>query len=375
MQCIKCSRTIPDDAAFCSYCGKKQAASSEVMQKSVKKRGNGQGSVYKRGNKWCAAVTLGYYMEDGVRKRKVRKKAGFERKKDALAYIEELREMKTRPQTVTFENLWEKYQTKLASLSKSKRSAYKIAWNRISDEIRFRDVDEPTVSELQELMDLRGNSYYTKRDIKSLLSHLYKIAIMDDFADKNRAQYIQLPKLEQSEREVFTEDEINMLWASYQSGNMTAGHILIMLYTGIRPGELLTIKAENIHLEEHWMHGGIKTAKGKARKIIIPSCLEPIIEQSIRNSRKGLLAWYGHKTDFYDAWSELRSELKLRQELSPYCCRHTYITRLTALKVSPAMLQELAGHEDYETTLDYTHLSVAERFEEVEKLLHPYCTP
>ena len=52
----------------------------------------------------------------------------------------------------------------------------------------------------------------------------------------------------------------------------------------------------------------------------------------------------------------------------PYCCRHTYITRLTALKVSPAMLQELAGHEDYETTLEYTHLSVADRLSEVNRL-------
>lgn len=374
MICIKCGKEMQDDAVFCPYCGKKQVTAADTEQKSTKKRGNGQGSVYKRGNKWCAAVTLGYYMDGGVLKRKVRKKAGFERKKDAVAFIEELRTAKVRPQMVTFESLWASYQTKLSTLSKSKQQAYKIAWNRISSDIRFLDVNEPTVSELQELTDLKGTSYYTKRDIKSLLSHLYKIALMDDFADKNRAQYIQLPPLEQSEREVFTEDEINVLWASWQAGSMTAGHMLIMLYTGIRPGELLTIKNENIHLTEHWMTGGIKTAKGKARKIIIPTCLDQIIRQSTQQSRKGLLAWYSHKTDFYDNWAELRSELGLRKELTPYCCRHTYITRLTALKVSPAMLQELAGHEDYDTTLDYTHLSVNDRFIEVEKLLHPDCT-
>lgn len=255
MICIKCSAEIPDDSRFCMFCGKKQLTSDEAAQKSTKKRGNGQGSVYKRGNKWCAAVTLGYYMENGVRKRKVRKKAGFERKKDALAYIEELRTVRPRPQTVTFEELWTKYQTKLSTLSKSKQSAYKIAWNRISDEIRFCDVDEPTVSELQEITDRHGSSYYTKRDIKSLLSHLYKIALMDDFADKNRAQYIQLPQLEQSEREVFTEDEINVLWSSYQSGSMTAGHMLIMLYTGIRPvWSLSSIKASSSP-EKGCLHG------------------------------------------------------------------------------------------------------------------------
>jgi site-specific recombinase XerD len=41
---------------------------------------------------------------------------------------------------------------------------------------------------------------------------------------------------------------------------------------------------------------------------------------------------------------------------------------LTALNVSPAMLKELAGHEDYETTLNYTHLSVEDRLKEVNRL-------
>lgn len=50
-------------------------------------------------------------------------------------------------------------------------------------------------------------------------------------------------------------------------------------------------------------------------------------------------------------------------------CTATYITNLTALKVSPAMLQELAGHEDYDTTLEYTHLSIADRLAEVNRLI------
>lgn len=369
MICRSCSKEIPDNSAFCLHCGKKQA-----VEKSVKKRGNGQGSIYKRGNSWYVAITLGYYMENGKRKRKVRKKGGFERKKDAIAYVEQLRAQKQKPASCTFQTLWEKFQADLESLSKSKQDAYRIAWKKICTSIQFREVNEPTVSELQELIDLKGTSYYTKRDMKMLLSHLYKIALMDDIADKNRAPFLKLGELNSAEREVFTEDEINQLWKAYADGSMIAGHMLIMLYTGIRPKELLTIKSENVNLDEHWMTGGVKTEKSKRRKIIIPDCIEPVIRDSLSHSKKGLLAWYSHKTDFYDDWNALKISLSMREALSPYCCRHTYITRLTALNVSPAMLQELAGHEDYETTLNYTHLSVEDRREQVNKLLHPCCT-
>lgn len=74
------------------------------------------------------------------------------------------------------------------------------------------------------------------------------------------------------------------------------------------------------------------------------------------------------KNDFYDAWAEKRKELKIHECIMPCCCRHTYITRMTALKVSPAILQELAGYEDYDTILEYTHLSVEERLKEVNRM-------
>ena len=35
--------------------------------------------------------------------------------------------------------------------------------------------------------------------------------------------------------------------------------ILIMIYTGLRPTELLEIQTENVHLNEKYMVGGMKT--------------------------------------------------------------------------------------------------------------------
>ncbi|MBQ7003120.1 MAG: site-specific integrase [Oscillospiraceae bacterium] len=317
---------------------------------------------------WTAEITLGYYTCDGVRKRKRKRKYGFAKKKDALAYILALQNGIEERKTITMSVLWEIFRQQMDTLSRSKRTAYNIAWNKISNDVCYRTIDEFSVPELQELTDSHGNSYYTKRDIKNLLSHLYKIAIRDDYADKNKAAFIRLPELHSEERIVFADSEIDALWNDYNNthSRITA-QMLTMLYTGIRPGELLSIKAENVHLNDHYMTGGIKTKKGKNRKIIIPDRLRPVIEMMMGENRD-LIAWYNKTEEFYNAWKEKRSKLGIREAITPYCCRHTYVTKLTALKVSPAMLQELAGHEDYDTTLEYTHLSVADRLAEVNKL-------
>lgn len=367
MKCIKCSAEIPENSNFCNVCGAKQVISA----RGTKKRGNGQGSAYKLpSGSWAAQITLGYYLQDGVKKPKYKRKKGFKTKKEAISYLESLRNGFEERKVITLSELWELFQSELSTLSKSKQTAYRIAWKKIHSEVEYRTIDSFSVPELQELIDETAPSYYTRRDIKTLLSHMYKIAIRDDYTDKNRTEYIKLPKLVTSERQIFSPEDKAKLWKDFQNApsGIIAG-ILTMLYTGIRPGELLTIRTENVHLREQYMTGGIKTKKGQNRKIILPDKLLQVMQYLIDNSKRERLLYYCDDEDFYSDWRAKRSELGINEALTPYCCRHTYITNLTALKVSPAMLQELAGHEDYDTTLEYTHLSVQDRLTEVNRLI------
>lgn len=367
MICIKCGAEIPDNSNFCNVCGAKQT----VASRGTKKRGNGQGTVFKTpSGTWAAEVTLGYYLQDGEKKRKYKRKKGFKTKKDAINYIQALYSPSEKIKVITLSELWELFQLELSNLSSSKQTAYRIAWRKIKSDVEYRSIDSFSVPELQELIDNAAPSYYTRRDIKTLLSHLYKIAIRDDYTDKNRTEYIKLPKLETTERQIFSPEDKTRLWSSFQNApsGIVAG-MLTMMYTGIRPGELLTIRTENVRLQEHYMTGGIKTTKGKKRKIILPDKLVPVIQYLLDHSKRDLLLCYPCSDDFYTDWREKRTALGINEELTPYCCRHTYITNLTALKVSPAMLQELAGHEDYDTTLEYTHLSITDRLAEVNRLL------
>lgn len=365
MKCKSCMADIPDGSNFCNVCGVSQIIQT-AKQKKPKARGNGQGTVYKVGSTWAAEVTLGYYMTDeGKRKRKNRRKYGFPTKKAALAYIETLRAAKPKKE-INFADLYAIFErSTMQKLSLSKVQAYRKAWNRISASICFWNISEVAVPELQHVTDDCGISFYTKKDIKILLSHLYKIAIRDDYIDRNKAQYIELPELETEERTTFSEPEIAALWKDAEQ--YIVQHLLVMLYTGMRPAELLSIQTENIFVPDHYMTGGVKTKKSKARKIIIPDKITDAICRLIAAAKGEKLSNYS-KNQFYAAWNSYKASRGLRSELSPYCCRHTYVTRLTALKVSPAMLKELVGHEDYETTLEYTHLSVADRLTEVNRL-------
>ena len=365
MLCRFCSKDLPKGAVFCCFCGRKQSPA-----RASKKRGSGQGSVYKRpSGTWAAEITLGYYIKDGKMKRKMKRKCGFETKKEAVLYLDVLRNEAEPPKTKSFSQLWESYTDKWDDLSKSKQTAYKIAWNKISQAVGYRSIDSVSTDELQDLVDSSAPSYYTRRDIKTILSKMYQIAMRDDYVDKNKADFIKLPKLITQERAIFTDEEKTLLWNDFETKKepITA-QMLTMIYTGMRPGELLQVRIENINLDERYLTGGIKTEKGKRRKIVLPQRIVPVIQYLIGRSRKGQLAWWNKSEDFYNAWKDKRAALGIREELTPYCCRHTYVTDVTKLGVSPAMLQELCGHEDYDTTLIYTHLSVSDRLKEVDKL-------
>lgn len=360
MLCIKCQKEIQDDSTFCQFCGRKQIKES---QKRKKKRGNGQGSVFKLPNgKYRAVVTLGYINGKRIQKTK----SDFATKNDALAYIPILKMENPNKKEIRFCDLYDMWsKTHFLTIGSSKQQSYKKAYKRC-EPLYFRKVNEIRLNEMQEIVDCTPGAYYPKHDIKVLLNNMFRYAKINEYCSTNYAEFIKLPPLEKPKKDAFTDEEIDAIWEDYNAGHDFTGYVLTMIYTGMRYGEISTILKENINLKDRYMIGGIKTDAGKNREIVIPEKIYGIIEKQLKNTADKKLMPISEKL-FYKSFSEMILRTGIRH-LTPHCCRHTYATLMARAGIQGSVIKELAGHTNYQTTLGYTHIPLKTKIAAANKI-------
>ena len=75
---------------------------------------------------------------------------------------------------------------------------------------------------------------------------MYKYAIKHEIADKNYAEYCDIPKVETKiKRTAFTSEEIEKLWQNIELPFVDM--ILINIYSGLRPRELVELEITKIN--------------------------------------------------------------------------------------------------------------------------------
>ena len=353
MICRKCHLEVPD-GAFCLSCGAKQ----EVAKRS--KRGNGQGYVFKRGKSWYAQVTLYGYEENGKHKQRRKTKGGFTTKKDALDYISTLKtaEVRIAPKLIDLYQSFESHE--LPSLSASKKSAYKKARERIDALMGF-SIDKLTVQKMQEVIDTNCKSFYTAHDCKNLLSKLYQKALPDGFVTQNLALFLKEPELQEEEPVPFTEKEVDTMWKAYADGEIFVGYMLLMIYSGMMPAELLSCRKDMIDLDKCEIYGcGRKTKTRKQNAIVFADCVRPVVEELMKlesaNGRadKGKLVQQ-NKDNFYLEYHATLQRIGVR-DLPPYSCRHTTGTEAARQNLNASIVQKIMRHAKITTSQKYIHL-------------------
>ena len=364
MVCVKCERPLPPDALYCCYCGSAQKHATSAPHRHIRSRGTG--SVYKRPDgKYQVTVTLGWYIEDGKRKRRTASKT-FVKKVDAINAAAGLKSHRPEP-TETLRELHDLYLAgkPYAALSKSQQDKLSYAWQRLQP-LELRPIAELTVDDLQRAVELATSTYYPARDMKVLLSHLYELAIRREIVTANKAQYIDLPDPPKAKRETWTDADVNLMWQDYASGNFFTGYVLIMCYCGLRYGELATIQLEDIHIEERYMIGGIKTEAGIDRVIPISARILPVIKFFYDARRKKLLEM--NEDNFYEKYWAMVDRLQLRH-LPPQTARHYYFTSLTAAGIQAGIITETGGHASYLTTMkNYVRIPLADKLAAVDQI-------
>lgn len=365
MICIraKCAREIPDDAIFCPYCGRKQ-----IVEKRRRKRPNGAGTVVKLDNgKYKAVKTLGYYHMDGKLRRRTVTKT-FSTSKEAQDALPQLGQgLESVPHdNFTVSELHDFYLAthQYDNSSDSNKDKMRYAWNR-SVHLSDRLITDVMVDDIQSIIDDNNLTFYPAKDVRTLWSHMFRQAIRRGVNVPNKSEYVELPVLKKSPKLPFSDFELALLWAGYEDGDKIAGYILVMCYTSMRYGELASIRLSNIHLDERYMVGGIKSEAGRNRTIPIAAKIMPIIEDLCKGRKHKLLEM--SEDNFYKRYYETLERLGIRR-LSPHACRHTFFTRITAAGIQPGVIIATGGHTDYETTQTYIHLPVSELIAAVDKL-------
>lgn len=373
MQCIKCNVELPEGAIYCHMCGKKQ----EIPTRTPRKRGNRQGCAYKRGKTWTGCAAGYSYTEvtpDGktrlVRRRPTQ--GGFKTKTEALAWAAAQEPEKDAPMPTMIE-LWTGWsENDMLQLSKSKQTAYKIARKRLEGIMGMR-IDSLTVDQLQQLVNEQCETYYTARDVKSLLSHLYKRAMASNVnrgrVTLNLSDFLVLPELEEAEAEPFTQEEVRKIWAAYEAGDHFLGYILLMIYTGMMPVEILTCRKDMVDLERCEIFGcGAKTKKRKQTSIVFPVFMRAVVEDLLQ-LKPGDKLLPINRDSFYDEFYSALERADVRK-LKPYSCRHTYGTEAVKLAIPPAVVAQMLRHSNTKMQERYTHLGTEEAHAAADSLVN-----
>lgn len=374
MICTKCKAEVVQGANYCPNCGKKLVHSTK--KRRAKSRGNGTGCAYYDSvhRYWVAQIVDGYrelppFSLDNPDNRKQmvpikRTKGGFRRREDALAYCSVLKNGHQKPVLApTLTEYWSAFKDgKYAALSPSKQQAYRTAWKKL-ESISNASIDQLTVHDLQNLVTEKCNSYYTARDVKTLLIRLYEIAAADGYARTEVPSFIVLPPLNETEQEAFSETEQAALWKLYESGDIRAAVPLLMIYTGMMPGEAMNLRVDMIDLDGRRIHGaGMKTKIRKKTDIVLADDIVPLVQDLIDHAQPSGYIWKRVEKDWYSNYYSALEAAGCRK-LHPYCCRHTTATALaiseniapqTVRKVmrwSTAKMLDRYAHPDHEDAL------------------------
>ena len=315
---------------------------------------NGYGSIYKMKGKrrrpWRVLAPADKYGR--------RLPLGYtETKPQALQLLSEYHQERPEETIYTLSDIFESFMITKRHKAQKTQDMYLTTWNYFED-LEDEPINEIKSAHIQDIVDNlldEGKSYSSVHKVKVLASQLYKIAMQDDLISKNYAQFIILPDKPKPNNATFSEFEINKLF-EFAKNNYWAKVMVVMIYTCMRPSELLNVTKFNVHLNENYIIAGGKTEAGTDRYIPIYYKIKPFIKQFMADtSSEYLISKEGEKVRYryyLDKHNEVIEELGI-QKLSPHKCRKTGATEFKKMGMDISTLQRILGHEDSKTTEKY----------------------
>lgn len=213
----------------------------------------------------------------------------------------------------------------------------------------------------------------------------YRFSAVEQKRDASPADDLRAPRAWPALPKFLNLEEVDRLLAqpdtSTPRGLRDKALIEVLYATGLRVSELVSLKTQNLHLDE-----GYLTCVGKGSKErIVPigheaaEWLTTYLAQGRRELLSGSSPWLfvnardGGRLSRVGFWKVLKEygiKAGISGELSPHVLRHSFATHLLERGADLRAIQVMLGHADLSTTQIYTHVLEA-RLRAVYDRYHP----
>jgi len=318
-------------------------------------------AIYKRGKIWY----IDYYQPNGKRVRKAvsgsRKLAETVLSKYKVEIAEDKFLDKKRRHKIYFEEATELFLER--SLSSRDYTTFKhlVPWfsGKYLYEITPLDVENYKIFRAKTVKETTVN-----RELNCLKS-FYNKMINWELAEVNPTRKVKaFPEKKFARLRYLSEDEIKWLLSECHIPHLKMA-VIMALNTGMRKGEILNLKWNNIDFNNRYVHIE-KTKNLKRRDIYINDLLLKTLQEwktSPDTDQEDLFPIRAIQHSFTSAVK--RAGLV---DFHFHDLRHTFASHLVMKGVDLATVSELLGHSSIEMTMRYTHLSQNHKIAAVEKI-------
>lgn len=338
------------------------------MRKSSIKRANGEGTiVYESDRKKYRAMLVG---PDGKRISK-----RFATKTEASKWLAETRTDMSRDEYIISNNVtvgeWlinyiETYKKPILKATSMITILRHAGYLSPLSNIALQDLNEFGI---QKFINELTYSPRTVKDIWSLLNQALDKAAELSMIRSNPAAKVQTPKIIRKPRKTYSKEEIALILETIKKPihSYYAGVFTIMIYSGMRIGEIIGLRKENVFdnyiyvkssvvlMDGHNYEDTPKTASSRRRIALPPEIMAMLHEKC--NDDDSPYVFHTPKgnpfsrSNVYNGWTRVLKACGL-ERIRMHDVRHTHATLLLSQGIPLTEISRRLGHARVSTTLD-----------------------